>query len=149
MIQKYLQSVRTYFVSTFSISLHYDIDDFVSTDQDFFSLIQVWINGYLQSKNSMGISMNCNRILFWRNEKSRTLSLLIFWASSFTVSRLSYNGKLYLLQNIAVCRFGPYLGRHIVYKYNLYYIDSVFINISRVLGFNIKNFNIPILQSNS
>ena len=41
MIQKYLHSVRTYFVSTFSISLDYDIDHFVSVDQDFFSLIQV------------------------------------------------------------------------------------------------------------
>ena len=108
MIQEYLHFVRTYFVSTFSISLHYDIDDFVSIDQDFFSLTQVWINWHLQSKNSMGISMNCNRILFWRNGKSRTSSLLIFWASSFTISRLSYNGKLYLLQNIADCWFDPY-----------------------------------------
>ena len=105
MIQKYLHSVCKEFLYLLSQFF------FIITLTILCQLIKTssWfkIKKHLQSKNSMKICKNWNRILFFRNEKSRTSSLPIFWASSFIISRLSYNGRQYLLQNIGDCHFDP------------------------------------------
>ena len=58
-------------------SLLDDFDDFRSTDQDFFSLIHKKIIGIFSVEIEMGISKNCNHILFWWNKISITSSLFI------------------------------------------------------------------------